>query len=259
MKNRFDQIENRLQILIENSSFLFTWGVPSIPVARRLVETMLENLSPDNDGSPLAKNLYTVFLPSESYLLWKDNQELTSSLSENLERIARENGIHFSSAPVIRVSLKTELHADGIEIMVSNTQEVPGVTSSMEPGTPDPPTDKTPINAFLIINGTVTYPLDKNVINIGRRENNHLVINDPRVSRNHAQLRAVKDRFVLFDLNSSGGTYVNGMRIYQHRLQAGDVISLAGVALVYGEDALFQPIIPGEDTTSSNEISGMEE
>jgi pSer/pThr/pTyr-binding forkhead associated (FHA) protein len=63
-----------------------------------------------------------------------------------------------------------------------------------------------------------------------------LVIDDPRVSRNHAQLRAIKGRFVLFDLNSTGGTFVNGQRTSQTVLYPGDVISLAGVALIFGQD-----------------------
>ncbi len=56
------------------------------------------------------------------------------------------------------------------------------------------------------------------------------------VSRAHAQLRLVKDHFVLFDLNSSGGTFVNGERTNQSVLYPGDVISLAGITLIFGQD-----------------------
>jgi pSer/pThr/pTyr-binding forkhead associated (FHA) protein len=65
---------------------------------------------------------------------------------------------------------------------------------------------------------------------------NQLVIDDPRVSRTHAQLRAIKGRYVVFDLNSTGGTFVNGQRTSQSALYPGDVISLAGVTLVFGQD-----------------------
>jgi pSer/pThr/pTyr-binding forkhead associated (FHA) protein len=96
--------------------------------------------------------------------------------------------------------------------------------------------DNIPENAFLIIEGVKVHALDATVVNIGRRLENHLVIDDPRVSRNHAQLRAIKGRFVLFDLNSTGGTFVNGQRTSQTVLYPGDVISLAGVALIFGQD-----------------------
>ena len=96
--------------------------------------------------------------------------------------------------------------------------------------------DNVPENAFLIIEGVKVHPLHEAVVNIGRRLENQLVIDDPRVSRNHAQLRAIKGRFVLFDLNSTGGTFVNGQRTSQTVLYPGDVISLAGVALIFGQD-----------------------
>jgi pSer/pThr/pTyr-binding forkhead associated (FHA) protein len=95
---------------------------------------------------------------------------------------------------------------------------------------------KMPENAFLIVEGVKVFPLKLPVINIGRRLDNQLVIDDPRVSRNHAQLRAIKGRFVVFDLNSTGGTFVNGQRASQTVLYPGDVISLAGVALIFGQD-----------------------
>jgi pSer/pThr/pTyr-binding forkhead associated (FHA) protein len=109
----------------------------------------------------------------------------------------------------------------------------------MQTSTNSEPADATeniPENAFLIIEGVKVHALDESVVNIGRRLENHLVIDDPRVSRNHAQLRAIKGRFVLFDLNSTGGTFVNGQRTSQTVLYPGDVISLAGVALIFGQD-----------------------
>ena len=96
--------------------------------------------------------------------------------------------------------------------------------------------DNIPDNAFLIVEGVKVHALNEPVVNIGRRLENQLVIDDPRVSRNHAQLRAIKGRFVLFDLNSTGGTFVNGQRTSQTVLYPGDVISLAGVALIFGQD-----------------------
>jgi pSer/pThr/pTyr-binding forkhead associated (FHA) protein len=78
--------------------------------------------------------------------------------------------------------------------------------------------------------------LNDPVVNIGRRLENHLVIDDPRISRNHSQLRAINGRYVLFDLNSTGGSFVNGQRTSQTVLYPGDVVSLAGVALIFGQD-----------------------
>ena len=112
--------------------------------------------------------------------------------------------------------------------------------------------DGIPENAFLIIEGVKVHPLKESVINIGRRLENHVVIDDPRISRNHAQLRAIKGRFVLFDLNSSGGTYVNGQRIGQGLLYPGDLISLAGVNLVFMQGTH----LPGRSGVDGNTMVG---
>ena len=96
--------------------------------------------------------------------------------------------------------------------------------------------DTIPPNAFFIVDGVKFYPLVKTVINIGRRLENDLVIDDPRVSRNHAQLRAVEGNYVLFDLNSSGGTFVNGSRIHETIIYPSDTISLGGIKLTYYQD-----------------------
>ena len=114
-------------------------------------------------------------------------------------------------------------------------------TNAPETNVPEAPEtpetgDAVPENAFLIIEGLRVHPLREAVINIGRRLENHVVIDDPRISRQHAQLRAIKGHFVLFDLNSTGGTFVNGQRANQTVLYPEDVISLAGVILVFGQD-----------------------
>jgi pSer/pThr/pTyr-binding forkhead associated (FHA) protein len=89
--------------------------------------------------------------------------------------------------------------------------------------------------AYLIVNSEV-FPLKNELINIGRKLDNHIVIQDPRVSRNHAQIRIVDDQYVLLDLNSTGGTTVNGNKISKSVLYSGDSISLAGVNLKFVQD-----------------------
>ncbi|HUI88384.1 MAG TPA: FHA domain-containing protein [Anaerolineales bacterium] len=96
-----------------------------------------------------------------------------------------------------------------------------------------------PENAFLIIRGTKSVPLSQDIIKIGRHHDNTIVIDDPRISRHHAELRAIKGHFDIFDLNSTGGTYVNGMRTAQAILYHGDHISLAGVELLFTQNALL--------------------
>lgn len=102
-----------------------------------------------------------------------------------------------------------------------------------------------PPNAFLIMAGTHAIPLDSSPITIGRSHENTIVLDDPRVSRKHIEIRVIREHFVLFDLNSSGGTYVNGHKVSQAMLYPGDKISLAGVSLVFMQDTRLRA--PGTD------------
>jgi hypothetical protein len=106
-----------------------------------------------------------------------------------------------------------------------------------------------PYGAFLVVDGVRMIPLTKAVMSIGRAPENDLVIIDQRVSRQHAQLRAVDGSFVIFDLDSTGGTILNGQPVVQHVLTPGDVILLAGVPLVYSQEGQA-----GSDFTKELEI-----
>jgi len=100
--------------------------------------------------------------------------------------------------------------------------------------------EEMPINAFLIVNGSDVFQLNKMIITIGRMEDNDLVIQEVRISRYHAQLRAAKGQYTLVDLKSTGGTSVNGEKINQVVLYPGDVISLAGIPVIYGQSPVAQ-------------------
>ncbi|HIE25533.1 MAG TPA: FHA domain-containing protein, partial [Anaerolineales bacterium] len=166
----------------------------------------------------------------------KNNSELIKSFKQTVEDIANEANLDFV-AP-ISFSFATDLESgeDEIKILISEQMDEIADTKGMDSQKKEQVSERIPDNAFLIIHGTKVFPLTQAVINIGRRMENTLTIDDPRVSRNHAQLRAESGHFVIFDLNSTGGTYVNSQRSHQSVLYPGDVISLAGVPLIYGQD-----------------------
>ena len=89
--------------------------------------------------------------------------------------------------------------------------------------------------AYLIVNSEV-FTITSSLTNIGRKLDNHIVLNDPRISRNHAQVRVVEGQYVLLDLNSTGGTTVNGRKVTKSVLYSGDLISLAGVEIKFVQD-----------------------
>ncbi|MCC6444862.1 MAG: FHA domain-containing protein [Armatimonadetes bacterium] len=79
------------------------------------------------------------------------------------------------------------------------------------------------------IQGTLfgqTYPLEAESIQIGRDETNAIPMADPTVSRKHAQISAYDGSFLIRDLGSSNGTFVNGSRITEHILSQGDIVQV---------------------------------
>ena len=71
------------------------------------------------------------------------------------------------------------------------------------------------------------------VTTIGRLEDRTLTLRDPDVSRRHAEVRWIRDRFVLFDVGSMNGTHVDGKLVTEHPLAHGDQIVVGGTRLVF--------------------------
>ncbi len=188
------------------------------------------------------------------FSLWQKKQGILEKLSTELMGAAEENGINFSYTPVIRLVEDENLSSDQIDISASITGGVVGQTSAIVLNSDDGAAIQPdfPLKAFLIRDGSKTIPINQRTFNIGRRPDNHLVLEDPRISRVHAQIRARRNNFILFDLNSMGGTFVNGQRVYQHQLKSGDVITLAGVSIIYNEEYQTNIQDTGGYTTTLN-------
>jgi hypothetical protein len=68
---------------------------------------------------------------------------------------------------------------------------------------------------------------------IGRTPDNQIVIPSREVSRKHAEIVLGQAGYLLRDLGSPNGTFVNGQKVGEHKLQEGDRITLAGVTFVF--------------------------
>lgn len=64
-------------------------------------------------------------------------------------------------------------------------------------------------------------------ITIGRAAGNHLIIPDNRVSSRHCTITKTATGFIIEDLGSSNGTYLNGTRIMQSEITGNDDLQLA--------------------------------
>jgi hypothetical protein len=238
-------IEARMEALVEGTlARIFRGRLQARDIALQLARALEDSVA---GGQPALR--YALRLnPADAQALLGEQPRLAEILAEELVAAAREGNITLPSQPEIlilpdamlkprSVTVTAEAGVLSINDTLSTTPATAAQQGTLAPSTP---------NAFLILEGERTVPLTQPIISLGRRLDNHIILDDPRVSRAHAQLRARFGRYVLYDLGSTGGTYVNGQRVQECILRPGDVISLAGVPVIYGED---ESIVPPDDAT----------
>jgi predicted component of type VI protein secretion system len=107
-------------------------------------------------------------------------------------------------------------------------------------GVPTPPAEAAPLASLLVRSGAFRgkrLPVKAPVVNIGRADYNDVVIAEPSVSTTHAKLQRRDDIWVLSDLGSTNGTYVEGEPV------TGETALTPGTTLKFGEVAvLFEPL-----------------
>ena len=254
------QLESRLQTFFEGGAARLFPGGECAGLSQRLADAMLGEVQLQPDGSLLAPNVFTVIVHPALECTLPEKAGLLVELADILQRTGEEASLVFLTPPTVRVVTDDGLSPREIQVLTAFSQAETGDTSvlrlahSLEvdtAGGQDPAssgvvqtsemaqTAKTDQSsgAFLIVDGIRTVSLTRQVLTIGRRPDMTLVLDDAHVSRVHAQIRLVQGRYVIFDLDSSGGTYVNGQRVTQCLLHPGDVISLAGAQLVFGQES----------------------
>ena len=98
--------------------------------------------------------------------------------------------------------------------------------------------------------------LNRSPFTVGRKVDKDLVIADPRVSRDHAQITQEGMDFFLVDLGSKHGTFVNGERVQKQKLERGDRLEFGARDSAY---VLFNPAHATSNTAREflSQISGI--
>ena len=103
---------------------------------------------------------------------------------------------------------------------------------------------------FLIINKQI-IPLTKPVTTLGRQLENDIVFHEEFLSRFHAEIVHENDTYVLYDKDSTSGTFVNSRKIDRCVLNSGDLISLANIYIMFVNN---NPKIAGKSLSTTQSL-----
>jgi len=238
MSTRLDRLESRLQALIESSLNRLPWRNSQPRLAADLVSSLRAQLALDDRSTEPLPDSFNLFMHPENCKAWEAHPDWVNWLNQVLLDMAAESNRSYARDPKIRIIPDSDLGGKSVRTVL--TYQDVDVNSTAVMATESDPIETIPAETwsgpYLMLENSKTYPLNRTVVNIGRREDNDLVLPDPRISREHAQIRLIHGECVLFDLNSTGGTSVNGRRVNTHNLRPGDVISLAGVNVIFGQE-----------------------
>ena len=114
-----------------------------------------------------------------------------------------------------------------------------------------------PVAIFVSGGDQQTLSLNHTPYTVGRKVDRDLVIPDPRVSREHAQIVSENGEFFVIDQGSKHGTYVNGERVDRHKLQRNDRVEFGVRDVTY---VIFHPLHATSNTAREflSQISGIQ-
>lgn len=211
-----------------------------VTIARRLVRAM-EDEQTISAGKIFVPNVYRIGLNSatlEHFVSFKD--PLQDELAAYLMEEADKRGFHFVGRPHVTLQPDPEVAAGRLRIHTALAGGSPPGADELQmtqalraeeiDGVPPLQRDAARESLALVANERIIALADPPV-SIGRSLDNDVILQYPSVSRHHAQVIFRHGRWLLRDLGSTHGSWVNGHRIQECILRAGDVVSLGDAVL----------------------------
>jgi hypothetical protein len=251
-------IEQKIEGLFEGVfGRAFRSHVQPVELARKLAKEMDDNRTV-SVSRVYVPNEYTVYLSTpdrDQFDGYEDS--LLGELQDYLGQHARREDYELLSAPNVLMETDDDLAIGEFGIatrMVQRerrrkepdeppSQPAPGATMIYRPEAEPvpPPVPAAPPAAELqparLRVGSSEYSLDRGSLVIGRSRECDIRLNDPNISRRHAEVRLEGDAFWVVDLDSTNGTDVNGRPAHRARLESGDTIVLGSTELIFEQNA----------------------
>lgn len=267
---RFEQLVER--VMEGSFARLFRSPIQPAEIAKRL-EREMEAHPTISVGRTYVPNHYEVTLHPEDFAEFEPfRHSLEHNMAEFISDLAAERGYALVARPKVILQAGPGVHKRGIEVEASlsdqpassmvgttrmgqkpradeesipmdRTHAMPRVGANVgsapllsvaQPAVQTPP----PASLSPLLGDLAgrEFPISKTLLSIGRGLDNDLVIDDPRVSRHHAQITFRHGHYLLRDLRSTNGSFVNSQSIEAVVLAPGDVVSIGGFELVFNQE-----------------------
>jgi hypothetical protein len=211
------QFEERLERLVEGTlAKPFRTNLQPVEIGRRLTREMDLHRRVGVRGL-IAPNAFTVSLSATDAERFSNFVEaLIRELAEAAREHARNENYAFVGPIDVNVVEGSRLRAGRFTI----TAEVVAGPEGLHP-------------AQLLLPDGSRVNIEAEPVVIGRLPECGVPLGDTNVSRRHAEVRRIGERFVVSDLGSTNGTRVNGVPVREQFLSSGDQITIGSTTLVF--------------------------
>lgn len=255
----FSGLEGNLEKYIEGFfKDKFKSRVQPAEIAKQLAREMRNHRRVSINNTYVPNEYHVMLHPEDWENVGSFNKMLSLELQDYLQHKAEEKGFTLVGQPQVILEKNDNISLGNISVQAEFSEAVPVSIESLRQEhvvdeEPDqntqmyqPLRDTSPMSKIepVVARLEVTkgqdcgkeFPLGNYQTIIGRRETNDIMLNDISVSRRHAQLEHNNDRYVLTDLNSTNGTFVNGHRITKQLLEPGDIITFGTTVCIFKVD-----------------------
>lgn len=212
------RIEQKLEKLVEGTfTRVFPSSVKPIELGKRVRRVLEDKKTIGVQGQIIIPNRYVISLSLKDLENIESIQEsIQREISSSIRDHANDENYHFQGTLTVEIFSNSSLKTGSIE--------VDGLFEENKGGFPP---------GSLIDENGKRLIITEQKLSIGRDTKSTMQVVDVEVSRNHAEIRLLNTSFVLIDLQSTNGTFVNGQRVQEHTLQNFDQIKIGSTILLF--------------------------
>lgn len=199
--------ERRLERMVEGAfSRVFKSGLRPVEIGRRLTREIDDSRSIGVRGDTVVANDFTVNLSQQDMDEFTDVADsMRRSLADLAREHAREEGYEFMGPVGVTLAVDPKMRVGAFSVTARLREGEGGAGAG----------------SLVLPNGE-RFVLGETIVTIGRMPESVITLEDPNVSRNHAEIRPAGSTFVLADVGSTNGTRINGVKISERVLEDGD-------------------------------------